>query len=151
MKKAAILITPKVRVPVLSVQTLFTFPIASDLSKCLTKLCSFFILSTEKAKAIVTAIGNPSGIATTMTVTAIMNALTKISSSREENIGIPAYKFNMVSLVKRTAPMRMAKVIPKLPIIFDKSFNCFFNGVKFVSSSSSSPSFLPLELNNCLF
>ena len=80
IKKAAILITPKVRVPVLSVQTLFTLPIASDLSKCLTKLCSFFILSTENAKAIVTAIGSPSGMATTMTVTPIMKALTKISS-----------------------------------------------------------------------
>ena len=81
MKKAAILITPKVRVPVLSVQTLLTLPIASDLSKCLTKLCSFFILSTEKAKAIVTAIGRPSGIATTMTVTPIMKAFINISSS----------------------------------------------------------------------
>ena len=47
MKKAHTCITPKVSVPVLSVQTLLTFPIASDLSKCLTKLCSLFILSTE--------------------------------------------------------------------------------------------------------
>ena len=86
MKNAAILITPKVRVPVLSVQTLFTLPIASDLSKCLTKLCSFFILSTEKANAIVTAIGSPSGMATTMTVTAIMKALTKISRVYASNI-----------------------------------------------------------------
>ena len=110
MKKAATLISPLVRVPVLSVQTLLTLPIASDLSKCLTKLCSFFILSTEKAKAMVTAIGSPSGIATTMTVTPIMKALTKISNSWEENREIPAIILRILSLTKRVKPIRIAKI-----------------------------------------
>ena len=101
---------------------------------------------------MVTAIGSPSGMATTITVTAIMKALTKISSSFEDMIEPPVNKRRIDSLTKRVQPMRIAKMYPKLPIRFDKSFNCFLRGVKSASSSPSSPSLLPLAaFVNCLF
>jgi len=79
---------PSVNVPVLSVQMLFTFPIVSEASRWRTKLFSSLSLITAKARAIVTAMGNPSGIATTITVTAMMNALTKVSSIVEVKIEV---------------------------------------------------------------
>jgi hypothetical protein len=51
-------------------------PIISQLANYLTKLFSSFILPTEKANAIETAKGNPSGTATTTIVTAIKKAFT---------------------------------------------------------------------------
>ena len=58
----------------------------------------------------------------------------------------------MVSFTKRETPITKAEAYPKSPTIFDKTFNCFFNGVKSVSSSSSPSSFfLPAEFINCLF
>ena len=48
----------------------------SQADKCLTKLFSSFILPTEYANEIVTANGNPSGIATTIIVTPTIKNLT---------------------------------------------------------------------------
>ena len=89
-------------------QTLLTLPIVSDLSKCLTKLCSFFIESTLYAKAIVTAIGKPSGMATTMTVTAMINALTKTSIAWAEIKDIPAASIKIHSLIIIREPIKIA-------------------------------------------
>jgi hypothetical protein len=61
-----------VRVPVLSVQISLAPPIVSEASSFLTRLFSFFIFMTEKAREMVTASGRPSGTATTMTVTAMI-------------------------------------------------------------------------------
>lgn len=63
-----------VRVPVLSEQISLHPPIISQLDNYLTKLLSSFILLTLNAKLIVTAKGSPSGTATTIIVTAIINA-----------------------------------------------------------------------------
>jgi hypothetical protein len=67
----------RVRVPVLSVQISFAPPIVSDASNFLTRLFSYFIFITEKAREIVTASGSPSGTATTMTVIPIIKKLTR--------------------------------------------------------------------------
>jgi hypothetical protein len=57
-----------VRVPVLSEQMLLAPPIVSQASIFLTKLLSVSICLTETANERVTDRGNPSGIATTITV-----------------------------------------------------------------------------------
>lgn len=57
-----------VRVPVLSEQIVFAPPMVSQASIFLTKLLSSNIFLTENAKERVTDNGNPSGIATTITV-----------------------------------------------------------------------------------
>lgn len=59
-----------VKVPVLSEQMLLAPPIVSQASIFLTKFWSLSIFLTEKANDKVTANGNPSGMATTITVTA---------------------------------------------------------------------------------
>ena len=99
-----------------------------------------------------TAIGNPSGIATTITVTAIMKALTITSTVWEVKIEIPEVKLIIVSLRNKTQPIKIAIKYPKSPIRFDNSFNCFLSGVKLASSPSSSSSslFPPLELSKAL-
>jgi len=61
-----------VKVPVLSDTIWVTEPIVSADESVLTKLFSFCILALEKLNEIVTANGRPSGIATTMTVMAMM-------------------------------------------------------------------------------
>lgn len=64
-----------VKVPVLSVQIWVPPPMVSEAWSFLTKLFSFFIYMTEKAREIVTARGSPSGTATTTTVIDVMKAL----------------------------------------------------------------------------
>ena len=61
-----------VRVPVLSEQMWVAPPIVSADERVLTKLFSFYIFLEAKLKEIVTAKGSPSGMATTITVTAII-------------------------------------------------------------------------------
>ena len=61
-----------VKVPVLSLQILSAPPIVSQASRCLTRLFSFLIFPTEKARHRVTARGRPSGTATTITVIPII-------------------------------------------------------------------------------
>ena len=60
----------KVKVPVLSEQIVLAPPIVSHAYIFLTRLLSLSIFFTEYAKDSVTAKGNPSGIATTITVIA---------------------------------------------------------------------------------
>jgi hypothetical protein len=62
-------------VPVLSVQMKLAPPIISQEANYLTKLFSSFILPTLNANEMLTANGNPSGIATTIIVIEIMKAL----------------------------------------------------------------------------
>lgn len=59
-----------VRVPVLSEHMLLAPPMVSQASILLTRLLSSSIFLTETARERVTESGNPSGIATTMTVRA---------------------------------------------------------------------------------
>lgn len=66
-----------VKVPVLSVQIWSAPPIVSEDASFLTQLFSLFIFMTENAKEIVTASGRPSGIAITITVTAVIKAQRK--------------------------------------------------------------------------
>ena len=61
-----------VSVPVLSVQMTVTAPIVSEACSLRTRLFDFSMRRMFSAKASVTAIGNPSGTAITMSVTAIM-------------------------------------------------------------------------------
>jgi hypothetical protein len=63
-----------VKVPVLSEQMCVAPPIVSADAIFLTRLLSFCILALEKLKEMVTARGNPSGMATTTTVIEIMTA-----------------------------------------------------------------------------
>ena len=72
-----------VRVPVLSEHISLAPPIVSEDSSFLTRLFSFFIFITEKAKESVTAKGKPSGTAMTITVMAVMTIL-MISSKLSE-------------------------------------------------------------------
>jgi len=65
-----------VKVPVLSEQIVVAPPMISQLASCFTRLFSSFILFTLYASAIDTAKGRPSGTATTIIVTAVINALT---------------------------------------------------------------------------
>mmetsp|Transcript_48749 Transcript_48749/g.115777 ORF Transcript_48749/g.115777 Transcript_48749/m.115777 type:complete len:232 (+) Transcript_48749:1840-2535(+) len=62
-------ILPVVSVPVLSEQIVVALPIVSHALRCLTRFWSSIIFLTEKARAMVTASGRPSGTATTKTVT----------------------------------------------------------------------------------
>ena len=61
-------------VPVLSEQIVVAFPIVSQAANCLMEHLSRYILFVLYAKAIVTANGSPSGIATTTIVTAKIKA-----------------------------------------------------------------------------
>ena len=61
-----------VSVPVLSVQITVTAPIVSEAVSLRTRLLDFSMRRILSANAKVTAIGNPSGTAMTMSVTAIM-------------------------------------------------------------------------------
>ena len=61
-----------VSVPVLSVHITVTAPIVSQACNFLTRLFDFSIRLMLRAKASVTAMGNPSGTAITISVTAIM-------------------------------------------------------------------------------
>lgn len=63
-----------VNVPVLSEHIIEAPPMVSQAYNFLTKFWSASIFLTEKASDIVTASGKPSGIATTTTVTPIINA-----------------------------------------------------------------------------
>lgn len=80
MKIFSTVIRFRVSVPVLSVQILFAPPIVSQSAICLTKLLSLLILPKEKASAIVTAKGRPSGTAITTIVMPIIKKLTKCPS-----------------------------------------------------------------------
>ena len=61
----------------MSVQMVSAPPIVSEEASLRTQLFSLFIFITENAKDIVTARGSPSGIAITMTVTAVIIAYRK--------------------------------------------------------------------------
>ncbi|KAH3666252.1 hypothetical protein OGAPHI_004441 [Ogataea philodendri] len=65
-----------VKVPVLSEQIAVAPPIVSQLFKTRTRLPSFIIRVVAKARARVTANGNPSGTATTIMVIAVIKMLT---------------------------------------------------------------------------
>jgi hypothetical protein len=61
-----------VKVPVLSEQICVTAPIVSAEANFRTKLPAFYNLALEKLREMVTANGRPSGIATTITVIAMI-------------------------------------------------------------------------------
>jgi hypothetical protein len=61
-----------VNVPVLSEQMSVALPIVSHAANTRIKLLSFNIFRVEYAREMVTAKGRPSGIATTIIVTAVM-------------------------------------------------------------------------------
>ena len=63
------------RVPVLSVQITVAAPIVSQECMVRGRVFCFISLRMEKAMLRVTLMGKPSGTATTMSVTAIMNVL----------------------------------------------------------------------------
>ena len=89
--------------------------------------------------------GRPSGIATTMTVTAMMNALTNTSIVSVSNKGSPAVSLMIASLIIIRSPIKIAIMYPKSPILLAKSLSCFLRGV--ISASAWSP----LAFSSCLF
>ena len=96
-----------VSVPVLSVQIVSAPPIVSEDANLRTQLFSLFIFMTEKAKDIVTARGRPSGIAITMTVTAVMTAY------RKSVRAVPSHNFYPTVLSKTALPHPRTKATRK--------------------------------------
>jgi hypothetical protein len=78
-------------------------PIVSEEASLRTQLFSLFIFITENAKEIVTARGRPSGIAITITVTAVMIAERK--SYRDD----PSHNLLPTVLSKTTLPQPRTK------------------------------------------
>lgn len=133
-----------VRVPVLSEQMLSAPPIVSQACKYLTKLFSYLIFPTLYARAIVTANGRPSGTATTMMLTAMMNAST--NSWRVSNL-----KRVLTNYPEANAPYKIwpnmqikvapAETIPTWPICSAKTVNFCWSGVYYYSDWRTSFSF----------
>lgn len=102
--------------PVLSEQILVAPPIISQLANYLTKLFSSFIFPTEKARAIDTAKGSPSGTATTTIVTAIKNAFTiYFMDSKQTKQCVPIAIFTPKCIHKANI-VNAANKVPIFPI-----------------------------------
>mmetsp|Transcript_8895 Transcript_8895/g.23261 ORF Transcript_8895/g.23261 Transcript_8895/m.23261 type:complete len:434 (+) Transcript_8895:509-1810(+) len=71
-RRRTTVIRPVVRVPVLSLQMVVADPMVSQALRCRTRFWSAIIFLTEKARAMVTARGRPSGTATTKMVMPVM-------------------------------------------------------------------------------
>lgn len=133
-----------VRVPVLSEQIMLAPPMVSHAYSFLTKLLSFNILFTLKAKDKVTDKGKPSGIATTTTVTPIIkkfNISTKCFFSKE-----PAKYLSMENLTNRAPTMIIAEMKPNLPISSARFSSFFYKGVASTSPSLRIALILPSQL-----
>lgn len=106
-------------------------PIISQEESSLTRLFSSFILFTEKASAIVTASGSPSGTATTIIVTATRKLLTtafKLSMQRKQcsPMTILTIKWMMMAIIVR--PAAIVPIFPKKQDIFlnlDNKFHTY--------------------------
>jgi len=109
MYKACTVIRFYVSVPVLSVHISFAPPMVSEACSLLTRLFSLNILLTENARLIVTASGNPSGTATTITVTAIIKALRiPIALFQVINAALPVIIVLIKSLIIRALKVKIA-------------------------------------------
>mmetsp|Transcript_31673 Transcript_31673/g.77668 ORF Transcript_31673/g.77668 Transcript_31673/m.77668 type:complete len:275 (+) Transcript_31673:2292-3116(+) len=134
-------ILPVVSVPVLSEQIVVALPIVSHADDVLTMFMSVIIFLTEKANAIVTARGRPSGTATTKMVMPVIRKVihcelcTALSHSSLQH-----------ALVEKSTAKRMKRMmmmpIPKhapilvIMIVMSSSFTC---RMERPPSSSSSP------------
>ena len=107
-----------VKVPVLSEQMLVTRPIVSQLAGTRTKLLSFNIRFVAKASAKVTAIGRPSGTATTTTV---IDAIRKSASCP-----IKSESFQCFPTSAKKAKLKLS---PPFAIESASSFNWIWRGV----------------------
>mmetsp|Transcript_6400 Transcript_6400/g.5708 ORF Transcript_6400/g.5708 Transcript_6400/m.5708 type:complete len:236 (-) Transcript_6400:507-1214(-) len=100
----------------------------------LTRLFSFFIFMTEKAKAMVTARGRPSGTATTITVMAIIRKETKAERvSMWRSSAVSSRAVEMMRFTVMAMKVRMATYTPIFPISLAMVSNLAWRGV---SSSS---------------
>ena len=105
-----------VNVPVLSVQINVAPPIISQEESYLTKLFSSFILFTLQANDILTAKGSPSGIATTIIVTAVMKDF-RISQTVPKHKKQCLLRYMSIAKFKSKAPIvRAAATVPISPI-----------------------------------
>ena len=95
--------------PVLSEQMLVALPIVSQAANTLIKHWSLYIFLVEKARAMVTDSGKPSGIATTTITTARMNA-----EMTDEPTFLPPSRAQM--LMMRAMKVTMAAPRPMKPI-----------------------------------
>mmetsp|Transcript_10487 Transcript_10487/g.15333 ORF Transcript_10487/g.15333 Transcript_10487/m.15333 type:complete len:507 (-) Transcript_10487:339-1859(-) len=135
-----------VSVPVLSEQMFVAPPIVSHAAKCLTRLLSFIISFTEYAKAMVTASGNPSGTATTTTVTAITIKDTTSDKSDNDQFPVPfdvSITFLITNPISKIKNVSVAKNTPIFPIVAAKSSSFSSSGVCLCPPPDSSSSVLP--------
>ena len=98
---------------------LFAPPMVSQAYILRTKLLSFNIFLTEKARERVTASGRPSGIATTITVMPkIMKSRIRMRSGPvcHLSFGSVAVPFTIANLINSTINIKMAEYNPNLPI-----------------------------------
>lgn len=107
---------------------------------------SFNILLVEYAKERVTANGNPSGIATTITVMAI---ITKFNNS----FTFPPVKefyyiLSTMNLMRRMKNINKADITPNLPISEAILSNFSYNGVIYESSDLSRLAIFPKQLES---
>ena len=127
----------KVKVPVLSEQMLFAPPIVSQAYILRTKFWSSNIFWTDKAKDIVTDNGNPSGIATTITVIPNMKKLRIFTISGPVfhlSYAASAVPFTIANRISKTTTIKIAEKIPNLPIFSAILSNFYWRGVIYSSS-----------------
>lgn len=135
-----------VNVPVLSEQIISAPPIVSQAANFLTKLLSFNILLVEYAKDSVTANGNPSGIATTITVIAI---ITKLSNSFTWSpVNESSDIRSTINLMINMQNINKADINPNLPISVAILSNFSYKGVVYESSDLSKLAIFPKQLES---
>jgi len=135
-----------VKVPVLSEHIISAPPIVSQAANFLTKLLSFNILLVEYAKDRVTANGNPSGMATTITVMAI---ITKFNNSFTFSpVNESSEILSTIKRISRIKNINKADITPNLPISVAILSNFSYNGVVYESSDLSRLAIFPKQLES---
>ena len=107
-------------------------PIVSQASIFRTRLLVESIRRIFRARLRVTLIGNPSGTATTISVTAIIKYLSVRSNTGSHScqpFNAPKSKYSNTSFTKKIRKARPATVKPIFPIRLANLVNCIFSGV----------------------
>ena len=118
-----------VKVPVLSEHITELLPKVSTAGKCFTIAFFFTIFWTPIAKTIVDTAANPSGIAATAKLTAVINI---------DTAGFPC--------IKPAAKIITHIIIAAIPSVFPKLFNFSWSGVSFSSWFDNIPAIFPTSV-----
>mmetsp|Transcript_11064 Transcript_11064/g.26865 ORF Transcript_11064/g.26865 Transcript_11064/m.26865 type:complete len:259 (-) Transcript_11064:825-1601(-) len=143
-----------VRVPVLSEQIVVADPMVSQAEEVLTMFMSDIIFVTEKARAMVTASGRPSGTATTKIVMPMMKNLIHCMWCTVWSHSSLQHAFSLNRMPKRMKRMMMIPIPNTAPtlvmrMVMSSSLRCMME--RPLDSSSSSSSLSPSSVFSYVF